>query len=347
MKAVITDGKGNVKLTEIPEPQPDRYQCLCKIEACATCTGTDQKIVNSQLKSSRKYPAILGHESFGTVIKCGDAVRHIRPGDRFLRPYAAYPGTVLGGYDVMMGGFAEYGLVTDTRAALEDDPAVKINGYCKHQQQIPPGVEIEAADATMLITLKEIASYVRDLGVTFGSKVVVLGTGSVSMAICFFAKLLGAYPVIVIGRRDAPIKDCKKTGADFGFNIQTTNMVEQVKTCTNQAGVDFVLDAAGDNSLFMEAARLLAKYGAIATYAVRTGSEPLELGKIKGPGKWKFIQGGPDETSAHQYLLDLVRIQAVPLKNFYSHVMPLDDFERGFKMMVEKKAFKIVFVMNP
>ena len=46
MKATITDGKGKVKQAEILNPQPNYYQCLCKIEACSTCTGTDKKFVN-------------------------------------------------------------------------------------------------------------------------------------------------------------------------------------------------------------------------------------------------------------------------------------------------------------
>ena len=124
MRAAITDGKGNVKLMDIPEPKPDSYQCLCKIEACATCTGTDKKLVNGQMPWANKYPAILGHESFGIVIHCGDKVRNIKIGDRFLRPAAAYPGTLLGNYASWMGGFAEYGLVTDNKALTADTPDV-------------------------------------------------------------------------------------------------------------------------------------------------------------------------------------------------------------------------------
>ncbi len=346
MKAVITDGKGNVKLMEISDPQPDSYQCLCKIEACATCTGTDKKLVNGQMAWANQYPAILGHESFGTVIQCGNSVRNIKPGDRFLRPFAAYPGTLLDGYASWMGGFAEYGLVTDTKAMLKDTPAAAISPYCVYQQMIPQEIKIEAADATMLVTLKEIASSVRDLNIKFGSKVVVLGAGAVSMSMCYFAKLSGAYPVIAIGRRDQPLEDCRKTGADFVVNMQTENMIEKVMKYTEQSGADFILDAIGDNNLIIESGMMLAKYGAICSYAGRTGTVPLSIDKIKGNGRWKYIQGGPDETSAHQYLLDLVRIQAIPIKNFYSHAMPFDEFESGFKMLVEKRASKLVFTMQ-
>jgi len=211
---------------------------------------------------------------------------------------------------------------------------------------IPPEIEISAANATMLVTLKEVASSIRDLDLKFGSKVVVLGAGAVSQSICYFAKLCGAYPVIAIGRRDEPLASCRKTGADFVIPIGKEDMTEKVMEYTGRSGADFVIDAAGDNRLIMESGKLLAKYGAICSYAGRSGTPPLAIDQIKGAGKWKYIQGGPDEPSAHQYLLDLVRIQAIPLQNFYSHLLPFDDFETGFEMLTKKEASKIVFSMR-
>jgi threonine dehydrogenase-like Zn-dependent dehydrogenase len=41
MKAVIAQGGGRVVMANVPMPKPTDYQCLCKIDACATCSGTD------------------------------------------------------------------------------------------------------------------------------------------------------------------------------------------------------------------------------------------------------------------------------------------------------------------
>ena len=81
------------------------------------------------------------------------------------------------------------------------------------------------------------------------------------MAMCYFAKLYGAYPVIVIGRRDEPLSDCRKAGADFGINIKKENMTGKVMEYTNNTGVDFVLDAAGDTNLLIESAKALDTLG--------------------------------------------------------------------------------------
>ena len=49
MKAGITDGAGKVWLEEVPVPEPNDYQCLCRNLVCATCTGTDRKHIHNQL----------------------------------------------------------------------------------------------------------------------------------------------------------------------------------------------------------------------------------------------------------------------------------------------------------
>lgn len=47
MKAAVTDGKGSLELIDIPTPEPEPYQCVCRLEAAVTCSGTDQKIISA------------------------------------------------------------------------------------------------------------------------------------------------------------------------------------------------------------------------------------------------------------------------------------------------------------
>lgn len=187
MKAVIAQGGGRFAFADVPMPQPTDYQCLCKIQACATCSGTDQKIVAEALPWKQSYPGILGHESVGRVIEVGAKVRHIKTGDMFLRPAAVYNGEKLGGFHSLWGGFAEYAV-----------------------------------------------------------------------------------------------------GHEFKYTLD----------------------------------------------------------RLKGPGSWEFVFAGPDENLAHQYLLDLARLNAVPLRAFYSHRLPFRQFGEGFPLLQNKQATKIVFEME-
>jgi len=345
MKATVTNGDGKVKLAEVPVPKAGPYQCLCKILACATCSGTDKKIVNGTLPWQEKYPGILGHESFGRVVEHGKKVRYIKKGDLFLRPTAVYPGESLGGYSSLWGGFAEYGLVTDTRALLEDEPGATLNAYTKYQQKVPSDISLSAEDATMLITAKEVSTFLMSVGIHFNSSAVILGTGSVAMNICFFAKLLGLNPVIVIGRREEPLGIFRKIGADRTVNNQKEDMVKAVRDATAGKGADFILDAAGDLNLFSEAAKLLGQNGRMVSYAV-SNSFRYTVDVSKGPARWSVLFTGPTEESGHDYILHLVRHKMIDLKLFYSHSMPFDRIEEGFELLKSKEAYKVVFTMG-
>lgn len=71
MKAIQVAAKGEqMKLVEIPIPQPGEGQVLLKVEACGICHG-DSKVIEGAASS---YPWIPGHEVVGIVNKVGTGV---------------------------------------------------------------------------------------------------------------------------------------------------------------------------------------------------------------------------------------------------------------------------------
>jgi threonine dehydrogenase-like Zn-dependent dehydrogenase len=339
MKAAVTEGRGDIRIVEMPVPKPGLYQCLCKISACATCTGTDIKIIHEQLPWKEEYPGIVGHESIGTVIETGDRVRYIKKGEIRLRPCAIYPGMKFGDYYSLWGGFAEYGLITDARAMKEDNPDTQ-TGYEQYQLEVPADLNISPAEAIMLITLKETAGFVAEMKVGLNRSVVVLGAGSVASAMCLFSKLLGAWPLIVIARRDEPLENMRRFGANFTINNAKEDMKKRVVELTGGKGTDFIIDTAGDVKFFTDAVGMLAENGKIAPYATFTSADA-----IKGVDETKILKANTGEVAAHNYLLDLVRLKKANLKDFYSHTMPFVDITKGFEMIKKKEASKIVFEM--
>ena len=79
MKAVQVAAKGEqMKLVEIPIPQPGEGQVLLKVEACGICHG-DSKVIEGAASS---YPRIPGHEVVGIVDKVGTDVTKWKVGQR-------------------------------------------------------------------------------------------------------------------------------------------------------------------------------------------------------------------------------------------------------------------------
>lgn len=342
MKAAVTDGKGTLWIEDVPVPEPSDYQCLCRIEACATCTGTDQKHIQGTLPFPCNYPGVLGHESVGVVTEVGSKVRHLKQGDRVLRPACAYPGETLGSLFSAWGGFAEYGLVTDRTAALEDDPNAALNDYTRFQLTVPDDLKITPAEATMLITLKECASAVAVTDTRLLRSVAVLGAGAVGLSMLRFAKLFGAGPVIAVARRDEQLAHaCNAIGADFGVNATTEDPVARLRALTDGRGVDRIIDTTGNAAFLKSLLPALSDEGKMAPYATYENSVAIEEVIPEG----KYIPVAPCEDGAHAYVLDAVRMGLLDLKAFYSHTLPFDQIVEGFDMLKRKEALKIVFEM--
>lgn len=343
MKAAITDGKGRLWLDDVPVPKPGPYQCLCRVEACTSCTGTDRKHIHGQLPFFHDYPGILGHESIGVVTEVGQGVRYIREGERYLRPAAAYPGEQLGDLWSAWGGFAEYGLITDVRAMKEDQPDAEPSIYTRYQQPIPDDLGISPGDATALITLKENASWVSSAGVSIGMSVLVLGSGPVGYGMCWFAKAFGADPVIVVGRRDGPLAYAmEKAGADAVINTAREDLVARVRELTDGKGVDLIIETTGDAAVMKTSLATLGEGGKIAPYAVYEASDTVDE---VVPAE-KRAAATTAEHVAHEFMLDAVRLGMIKPGDFLSHRMPFDQICEGFDMLQNKVAFKTVFEME-
>jgi len=183
MKAAVVESKGTLVVRDVPNPRLEEYTALVRIIACSICNGTDHKLMTGKFPGllDAIYPTILGHESVGTVIKCGKKVRNYQAGDVVLRPQAH-----VDGINSHWGGLAQFGVVVDSRAAEEDGVAVANAGIGPKQQVVPP--DIDPLYATQLITYKEIWSYLKKLDVQPTDRVIILGTGPVGLTFLNFVK---------------------------------------------------------------------------------------------------------------------------------------------------------------
>lgn len=343
MRAAVTDGKGKVWIAEVPRPEPGPFQCLCRHLACATCTGTDLKHIHDGLPWAQTYPGLLGHESIGEVIEVGAKVTAYRVGDWVLRPAAAYPGETLGGYTSMWGGFAEYGLVTDVAALKAADPSAVANNYTRFQLPVPRDLGVSPADWTMIITLKETASYASSLGVRLNSRVAVLGAGSVGIAMMRFAKVFGATPLLAVARRDEPLAYAREVvGADAVVNAAREDVAGRLRELSGGAGLDLLIDTSGDPELVGRCLPALAEGGKAAGYATYPRGQTL----AQHVPAAQLATGRTGEDAAHAYMIDAVRLGLVRLRDYYTEALPFAGLAEGFERLQGKQAMKFVFEME-
>jgi threonine dehydrogenase-like Zn-dependent dehydrogenase len=311
--------------------------------ACATCTGTDTKHIHDKLPWKQSYPGILGHESIGEVITVGAKVKAYALGDWVLRPAAVYPGETLAGFTSMWGGFAEYGLVTDGTAVRADSPGATVNNYARFQLVVPRQLGVGAADWTMIVTLKETASYAASLGVTLNSRVAILGAGSVGIAMMRFAKVLGATPLIGVARRDEQLAYARDVvGADAVVNASREDPVPRLRELSGGPGLDLIIDTSGDPEFVARCLPALSDQGKVAGYATYPRGDVL----ANHVPAARVATGRTGEDVAHDYMIDAVRLGLVRLRDYYTEALPLGAIAEGFARLESKRAMKIVFEME-
>jgi len=76
----LPDGGAQLRLRDVPDPQPGPGELLLRVGACAVCR-TDLQLVAGDLAAHR-LPTIPGHQVIGRVEAVGPGVEGWSPGDR-------------------------------------------------------------------------------------------------------------------------------------------------------------------------------------------------------------------------------------------------------------------------
>lgn len=338
MRAVVVRGPGEYGVEQVPEPRFGDYEALVRISHCGICSGTDRHIIEgpSRFPYMSPYPTILGHESIGTIVAKGARARYLSEGDTILR---AMTGKV-GEFSSTFGGMAEYGIVTDARAIIEDAPKSEapLPHPMRYQQTVP--ASFDRAGVGTFITFKETLSAAQDFGVSEGARVAVLGVGGVGLCFVRACKLLGAEQVIAVGRRAAPLERALNMGADAVVNSREVDLAAEVRRLTDGLACTHVIDAVGDNDLLQQGLALLANGGRIGQYGVpATRRYTLDWGGAPGVASLHYI--APTEHRVHKQALDAVRLGFFDPMSMVDAVVPMSDVHEAFRLLESQEAIRV------
>jgi L-iditol 2-dehydrogenase len=189
VRALIFHGPGDLRLEEVPRPEPGPGDVLVQVEVALT-DGTDAKAFR------RGHPILLGdlpgpfgHEFCGVDVASGQRVvaansapcgscAACRRGDETLCERL---------YPLLNGAYAEYLLVPERIAS-------------RNLLAVPPGLAPEVA--AMVEPLACCLHGIERAGIEAGQTVAVVGPGPVGLMLCAAARDAGANVVAVGGRRE-------------------------------------------------------------------------------------------------------------------------------------------------
>jgi L-iditol 2-dehydrogenase len=337
MKAVAAVSRGKVEVVEIPMPEIQDYECLVKVRACGFCNGTDMKIIDDEVSTTPiEYPVLLGHEGVGEVVQVGKRVRNLHVGEIYLNPHGRImPGTP---YKSMWTNMVEYGILPDYQVMEEMGIGVQGHG---DNLSIPP--EIDPIDGGVILTLKECFSGIRNFGFQSGQSVLVYGDGPVGLALVNFLRMGGAAWIGCVGHQSERLK---WIAGHSQPDLLVNSHLESVPERLGDRRVDLVIDAVGSTAIIREATKVLKPGGKIGVLGViKNKDASLSLLDLANHTSLHMLNWPYREHATHGEIVSLILQGKIVPKDYYTHVMPIDEALRAMEMIKTREAFKVVLKM--
>lgn len=250
--AVLTASGEPMRVAEIDLPEPGPGQVRVRIAATGVC-HSDLSLARGTLR--QPLPAVLGHESAGTVVSVGTGVTTTAPGDRVVLCWAPPCGACwfcgegepwlcerssdaaaaryasFDGQDLYPGlstaGFAEETVVS-ARAVLP----------------VPESVPLEHAALVGCAVMTGVGAVLNTAQVRAGQSVLVVGLGGVGLSVVQGARLAGAGTVIAVDRSPDKLGLAQAMGATELLEAGP-ELAKQIRALTARRGVDHAFDCVG------------------------------------------------------------------------------------------------------
>ncbi|NLG25708.1 MAG: alcohol dehydrogenase catalytic domain-containing protein, partial [Clostridiales bacterium] len=332
-----------VAVVDVPMPAYGDYECLVRITACGLCSGTDLKLIDNAIADLKiQYPTVLGHEAVGVIVAAGEKVRSFRVGDRVVSPAGrVMPGC---GFHSNWAHMAEYGVAIDLPAMAEDGLSAARGADLDNfaTRRIPDA--ISDIDAVMLLTFKENYSALRNFGLRPGMDLLIYGDGAVALGLAIMAREMGAGRVGCVGHHDERLaRIADRTPLDFAINARR----ERVPDAVGGARFDIVIDGVGSVDVVYEGARLLKPGGRVGLYGVlKRAKADVNLIDLPNNALLQTLNWPYREHASHDAVVELVLRGALNPKDFYSHVMPLDQAPAAVELIRSRRAYKVIFDLS-
>lgn len=335
MLHVICPATGVIEVVDAPPPEIGPGEALIALDACGIC-GTDISKVYSE---SIAKPVQLGHEIVGKVVALGAGVEHLQVGrlvavahhvpdfaSHYTRRGSAPQDALFKRSNIAPGGFAE----------LIRAPALHVqHTVLPLPPEMPPlrGVFMEPL-ACCLRALDRVA-------VTEGDTVLLVGAGAAGLLfvppLCDRSASVHAADV-----RPERLETARRWGAAAGYRVGEEDIPAAVQRASDGRGADLVILTvlnAGTLGMALAAAR---DGGTILLFGVKPDT-------LLATDYWQIWRREINLVSSYSATPDLfpralaiLRRPALSLEETISHFVPLADAARGFRLVHDGLASKVV-----
>jgi threonine 3-dehydrogenase len=321
-----------------PIPPIGPRDVLIAVTHAGIC-GTDRHIYEWDEWSSNRIPVgiTIGHEFVGKVAKVGDAVLRTKVGER-----------------VSAEGHIGCGVCEPCRTGqmhicekvdiigIDRDGAFAQYISIPEENVWPVHADIPDHVAAIFDPLGNAMHTVMAAGVS-GKSVLITGVGIIGLMAVPIARAAGAQKIIVTDRDDRRLKIARELGADIAYQATDADWPIKARDATGGLGAQVLLEMSGNARAIKQGFTALRNGGTAALLGISAKPVELDLANdiiFKG-AKVLGINGRLMFETWYQVESFLLSGK-IKLDKIITHQIPLDDFERGFKLMQSGEAIKVV-----
>jgi alcohol dehydrogenase len=337
-----------LKIEEIELDEPGMGEVLVKMTAAGLC-HSDLSVITGV--RPRPVPMALGHEASATVMKVGDGVVNLKPGDRVVlvfvpscgncmpcmegRPALCEPGAEANGKGTLLSGARRLHLGQQAVnhhvgvSAFAEHAVVSQRSCVKIEQDIDP---VESALFGCAV-LTGVGAVVNTAQVQPGQTAAVIGLGGVGMCSLLGAVASGAVEVIAVDLNDDKLKAAKELGATFTVNARDPDAAAKVREYT-KGGVDFAFEMAGVTPAMELAYRITKRGGTTVTASLFHPQHTWPIQQVSLVAEERTVKGSYigsciPSRDIPRYIGLYLRGK-LPINKLLGERLKLDDINRGF-----------------
>jgi threonine dehydrogenase-like Zn-dependent dehydrogenase len=271
-------GKG-VAFEEIDPPLPGVGEVLIEVATAGIC-GSDLHVddwTNSYRFIGPALPVTLGHEFSGTV------VGHGADTDRAALPVGSHvvvmPSVTCGACDACRSGNFD-ACAKRTGIGMTRDGAFACFVAAPARNCLPVPLDLDPGIAALAEPLTVAWQAVTRGSVGPGTKVLVLGPGTIGQAIAVMARRAGAADVVLAGRSDGPrLATARRLGFERVFDIAEAGNERRLSNAAGE-GFDVVLEATGAAAAIRLGLELMRPGSTLVATGIHDELTPFDVTRI-------------------------------------------------------------------
>jgi L-iditol 2-dehydrogenase len=343
MRAARLHGKEDLRVEEMPVPEPGAGEVLLRVKAAAVC-GTDIRMYRNGARAATPgNPLVLGHEVSGVIESVGPGAHGYHVGMRV----AVAPNMGCGVCDQCVSGNTQ---MCDTYKAFGINipggfaPFMKIPREAVSQGNlalIPDGADF--VSAALVEPLACVYNAFQRIAIVPGDTVLVIGAGPIGLMHAKVAFMAGAAKVYMNDLNAERLSLCRKVEPAI-IAIESEGLKERLSVLTGGKGVSVCITAAPSAEAQILALEVVGVNGRVMFFgglpegrskvALDTNLVHYKQITITGTSRQSLIQ--------YRQTLALVASGRLVVKDLVTMSSPLEQIRASFDQVMAGKGLKNV-----